>query len=826
MQHFSGSFSPRDSPGPGRQATGGMPIPTATSGDRSQGQVTKKRSKMMQSSLDLVFSYSRSQQMRYGKLGSAPSFVGTSRSFSSPDEFGSHRRRRLRVYDPESGSGAGPSSTDEESGLEVEGEDGELVEEDETGLYEEDEEGDEDEMEELEDGRVGDTRRSSGSPGLFPSDPVTSRRGSTETGLALEQSVATIKPSTTGGTAAGTTSDSRASPLLNIFSPTLPTAALPLSTSLATSFGTTSSASSGTPRAPSRRLAPDLTRQISQASVAQRRERERDGYVHRDSDQLFNAVAVLVGIGLLSLPLAFAYAGWIAGTMMLVGFAALTCHTAKLLARIIVADPSMLGYTDIGRRALGRWAGGAINVLFCLELFSLGVALIVLFGDSLNIVFPDISSNTWKLIGFIVILPTAMMPLRLLSIPSLLSTLSTFLLLLIILIDGLWKASPPGSLRYPAETSWFPEWERANWLGGVGLVLAGFGGHAVVPSLARDMKHPENFDKVINRAFIIATAVSFVAGAAGYLMIGNSVSDEITRDLMQDKYGYPRWLNLFATWMIVVNPLTKFGLCSRPLNVTIESLLGISPVIALPVDQIDRIDPAAAAESVISYLSPSSSRRPSMVPVPVVPARRPSVPARRPSVAPESTGLHSQPIPDTDPDTVSRHVHHTNTNTNTNPSSDLALQPEAAPKPSHSPSTLDMDIDVSLLHAQKSLASASAGDRRKAVGRIVSRTAITAACTAAAVGIPDFGKVMAFLGSFSAFLICVILPLVFYLRLAPKLGIDRLGTAGRRASVVARAEAGAETAVHWAIVAASMVLMVAGTAWAFVPGSGHGGLDA
>lgn len=38
-------------------------------------------------------------------------------------------------------------------------------------------------------------------------------------------------------------------------------------------------------------------------------------------------------------------------------------RSAKLLARIIVADPSMLGYTDIGRRALGRWAGGAINVL-------------------------------------------------------------------------------------------------------------------------------------------------------------------------------------------------------------------------------------------------------------------------------------------------------------------------------------------------------------------------------------------------------------------------------------------------------------------------------
>lgn len=43
--------------------------------------------------------------------------------------------------------------------------------------------------------------------------------------------------------------------------------------------------------------------------------------------QLFNAVAVLVGIGILSLPLAFAYAGWIGGTIMLLGFGYLTCHT-------------------------------------------------------------------------------------------------------------------------------------------------------------------------------------------------------------------------------------------------------------------------------------------------------------------------------------------------------------------------------------------------------------------------------------------------------------------------------------------------------------------
>jgi vesicular inhibitory amino acid transporter len=98
---------------------------------------------------------------------------------------------------------------------------------------------------------------------------------------------------------------------------------------------------------------------------------------------LFNSVAVLVGVGLLSMPLAFSYAGWIWGTIMLVGFSYLTCHTcvlsyrsllthlsAKLLARLVIADSSLMGYTDIGRKAFGSWIGGVTNLLFCIELFA------------------------------------------------------------------------------------------------------------------------------------------------------------------------------------------------------------------------------------------------------------------------------------------------------------------------------------------------------------------------------------------------------------------------------------------------------------------------
>ena len=41
--------------------------------------------------------------------------------------------------------------------------------------------------------------------------------------------------------------------------------------------------------------------------------------------------------------------------------------------------------------------------------------------------------------------------------------------------------------------------------------MAGFGGHAVVPGLARDMKKPEDFERVINRAFVSAILVDYGA---------------------------------------------------------------------------------------------------------------------------------------------------------------------------------------------------------------------------------------------------------------------------------------------------------------------------
>jgi vesicular inhibitory amino acid transporter len=78
---------------------------------------------------------------------------------------------------------------------------------------------------------------------------------------------------------------------------------------------------------------------------------------------LFNTVAVLLGVGLLSEPLAIYYAGWILGSILLLFFALLTNYTAKKLARIIHADPSLRSYSDIARKAFGSRGLVVVNCL-------------------------------------------------------------------------------------------------------------------------------------------------------------------------------------------------------------------------------------------------------------------------------------------------------------------------------------------------------------------------------------------------------------------------------------------------------------------------------
>ncbi|KAG1834592.1 transmembrane amino acid transporter protein-domain-containing protein [Suillus variegatus] len=288
---------------------------------------------------------------------------------------------------------------------------------------------------------------------------------------------------------------------------------------------------------------------------------------------LFNSIAILLGIGMLSEPLAFAYAGWIGGTTLIVFMGFLNCYTAKILAGIILEDPRLRSYADIGRKAFGPKSIALTTIMFCLELFAVSVAFVTLAADSMHEIMPAYSSNTFKIASIVVLAPLVFLPLSILSYTSIFGICSTLLIIAVIFIDGFSKPDAPGSLWSPAVTSWGTG--SMTELGiAFGLLMAGFSGHAVIPSLARDMVDPSEFDNMINWAFIVTTFIYGIIGYAGYLMFGRNVSDEVSKDLMNTP-GYTSWINEIALWTLVSTPITKFPLSTRPLNVILEIMLGI-----------------------------------------------------------------------------------------------------------------------------------------------------------------------------------------------------------------------------------------------------------
>lgn len=140
---------------------------------------------------------------------------------------------------------------------------------------------------------------------------------------------------------------------------------------------------------------------------------------------VFNSVNVLIGVGLLSLPLGLRYSGWLVGLLFLIYSAVSTAYTAKVLAKCLDVDRNLVTYADLAYISFGHRARVVISVLFCLELLGACVALVVLFADSLDALIPGFLSVTqWKVICGLILTPLTFVPLRLLSVTSVLGILS------------------------------------------------------------------------------------------------------------------------------------------------------------------------------------------------------------------------------------------------------------------------------------------------------------------------------------------------------------------------------------------------------------------
>ncbi len=135
---------------------------------------------------------------------------------------------------------------------------------------------------------------------------------------------------------------------------------------------------------------------------------------------VFNSVNVLIGVGLLSLPLGLKYSGWLLGMIFLFLAAITTRYTAGILAKCLDLNTSLIGFADIAYQAYGERARVATGIIFTIELVATSVALVVLFADSLDALIAGWGLTEWKILCGFILIPLSFVPLRYLSVTSVL----------------------------------------------------------------------------------------------------------------------------------------------------------------------------------------------------------------------------------------------------------------------------------------------------------------------------------------------------------------------------------------------------------------------
>ncbi|KAG2731000.1 hypothetical protein G9P44_006149 [Scheffersomyces stipitis] len=241
---------------------------------------------------------------------------------------------------------------------------------------------------------------------------------------------------------------------------------------------------------------------------------------------IFNSINVLIGVGLLALPVGILKAGWYFGIPILVICGLATFWTAGLLSKCMDTDPTIMTYADLGYAAYGSTAKLLISLLFSIDLF----------GSRSD---EEVWTRTrFKFLSFVVLTPFTFVPLPVLSIFSLFGILSTISITILVAFCGILKTDSPGSLLAVMPTNIWPQ-SLPDLLLAIGILMAPFGDMAM--------------------------------GVLGFLMFGHKCSNEITNTLLLTS-GYPAWCYPLISGLICLIPLAKTPLNAKPIISTLDRL--------------------------------------------------------------------------------------------------------------------------------------------------------------------------------------------------------------------------------------------------------------
>ncbi|RYR17885.1 hypothetical protein Ahy_B03g062555 [Arachis hypogaea] len=283
-----------------------------------------------------------------------------------------------------------------------------------------------------------------------------------------------------------------------------------------------------------------------------------------------NGLNALSGVGILSMPYAVSQGGWMSLILLLI-VATVCWYTGLLLQRCMDAHPLIKSYPDIGEVAFGYKGRTMVAIFMYLELYLVAVEFLILEGDNLEKLFPNMDFKIGSLriggkAGFVLLTALAILPttwlksLGVLAYISIGGVVASLILIACVVyvgeVDGI---------------GFHQKGELVNWKGlpsAVSLFAFCYCGHAVFPTLRNSMKDRTQFYKVLMVCFITSTITYGSMAIIGYKMFGEHVNSQVTLNLPTKKIS-----TKIAIYTTLINPFTKYAVIITPITNAIEETL-------------------------------------------------------------------------------------------------------------------------------------------------------------------------------------------------------------------------------------------------------------
>jgi len=199
-----------------------------------------------------------------------------------------------------------------------------------------------------------------------------------------------------------------------------------------------------------------------------------------------------------------------------------------------------------------------------ITLFGVSTIFLILIGGNMNSLISSLTLHEYIFIfaGVLLLVVLYSKTMSEIAYLALFGVLASFIVGLVVIVEGLYKAS----LDIPSTTAL----DFSNFAVGFNIIVFSFGFHSVVPAIEWEMEEAEKFPIVANVGCSLIAAFYAMVMTAGYLGWGEDVDDNVL-DSMDSSVWYVQVALVFITTHVTL----AYPIPLNPVCLAVEDAVGV-----------------------------------------------------------------------------------------------------------------------------------------------------------------------------------------------------------------------------------------------------------